>query len=261
MNNTISTSDGNTPKCPTCGSEILGDDVNVVKDVAYCRSCNLVHKFSTLVQKLDLMDGIDLNRPPSGVHCTTRGEKLTVDATYRSLGAAIGALAFSLFWNGIVSVFVLLVVSSSLHLLDVPVPNWFPAPEMNNSTMGLGMTLFLWLFLTPFILIGISMIGVFFMSLGGRVEVRIDSSEGTVFTGIGPLGYRRRFLTSQVSDVRIDDQQWRDRDKDRQRKTCVVIEMRDGKLIKFGSGLSEDRRKFVGALLNQALVRDPDHRM
>ncbi len=258
MNDMISKNDGNTPRCPKCKGEILGDDVNVAKDVAYCRSCNLVHKFSALVQKSDLMDGVDFHRPPPGIACNTLGEKLTIRVTHRSLGGAIGALAVSLFWNGIVSVFVVLVLASTLNLLGVTVPNWFPAPDMNGSPMGLGMTLFLWLFLTPFILIGASMIGVFLMSIGGRTEIRIDASEGMVFTGIGPLGYRRRFLTSQVSDVRIDDKQWRDNDGARQRKTYIVIEMQGGKLIRLGSTLSEERRKFVGALLNTALVRQSD---
>ncbi len=249
---------GNSPQCPTCGGEIQGADVNVANDVAYCRSCNLAHKFSALVQKLDLMEGVDFNRPPLGIRCNTQGDRLTICATHRSLGAAIGTLAVALFWNGIVSVFVLLVLASTLKLLGVPLPNGFPAPDMNGSPMSLGMTLFMWLFLTPFIVIGVAMIGVFFMSLGGRTDIRIDSSEGVVFTGVGPLGSRRRFLTSQVSDVRIEDKQWRDSDGDRQRKTCIVIEMQGGKLIRLCSTLSEERRKFVGALLHQALVRQSD---
>lgn len=252
----MSKNDGKRLSCPKCGSEIQGEDVNVSKDAAYCRACNLALRFSELVSKSDLMAGVDFNRPPSGVEFSTLGGKLTVRATLRSMGGAIGALAVALFWNGIVSVFVMLAVSSTLHLLGVSVPNWFPAPEMNDSTMGLGMTLFMWLFLTPFILIGTMMIGALFLCLAGRTDIQIDSSEGTVFTGVGPFGYRRRFLTSQVSDVRIEDRQWRDSDGDRQRKTCIVIEMQNGRLVRIGSSLTEERRKYVGALLCRALVRN-----
>lgn len=256
--NTMSENDGNKLRCPTCKGEIQGDDVNVSTDVAYCRACNLAHRFSGLVTRTDLIGGVDFTRPPAGVDYNNRGDRLVIRATHRSVGAALGALAVALFWNGIVSVFVLLAIASTLNLLGIPLPNWFPAPNMQANPMGLGMTLFMWLFLTPFILIGVSMISLFFLSIGGRTEIQIDPSETTVFTGVGPLGYRRRFLTSQVSDVRLDEQQWRDRSGNRQGKIYIVIEMQGGRLIRLGSMLSEERRKFVGALLNKTLVRAPD---
>ena len=85
------------------------------------------------------------------------------------------------------------------------------------------MTIFLWLVLSPFILIGMGMITAFLLSLGGRTEVRIEQNQGTVFTGISLIGRRRRFSVSKVSDVRLDSRQWRDSDGDRQRKTSIVI--------------------------------------
>lgn len=244
-----------TPRCPACSRAILGDDVNVAKDVAYCRACNLAHTLSALVHAGELTAGVDFSRPPPGVRCDLSGGGLLVAATHRAPGAAVGTLVFALFWNGIVSVFVLLAVAGTLHNLHVTAPAWFPSPDMNGSPMSAGMTLFLWIFLAPFIAIGAAMIGAFLLTVGGRTEVRTDQNEGTVFTGIGPLGYRRRFLTGNVSDVRIDDRQWRDSDGDRQRKTVIVIETREGKLLRFGAMLSEERRKFVAALLRKALVR------
>ena len=76
-----------------------------------------------------------------------------------------------------------------------------------------------------------------------------------MFTSVGPLGYRRRFVPSHVSDVRIEDKMWRDSDGDRQQKTCIIIETREGKLIRFGSMLSNERRKFLAALLRKFLLR------
>jgi hypothetical protein len=167
----------------------------------------------------------------------------------------LGTLAASLFWNGIVSVFVLLVTSSTLQHLGITAPHWFPVPEMDGENMGVGMTAFLWLFLSPFIVIGISMVGAFFMSVGGKTEIKMDRNEGSVFTGVGPIGYRRRFLIADVSDVRIDDNHWRDSDGDRQGKTFIVIAMKEGKSIRLGSMLSGERRKFLAALLRKTLVR------
>jgi hypothetical protein len=196
---------------------------------------------------------IDLNHPPAGAWYTNDGEGPLIGATHRSLGSAIGALAISLFWNGIVSVFVLVALPGTLRNLGISLPHWFPAPVMNDGPMGVGMTLFLWIFLTPFILVGLVMIGAFLSALGGRTEVRIRNAEGVVFVGIGTLGYRRRFDASAVKDVRLDDKQWSDSDGRRQRKSYIIIETRERKLVKFGSLLTEERRKFVAGAVRKVL--------
>lgn len=243
------------PKCSKCRRVIAAADVNVAKDVAYCRDCNLAHQLSELVHGSDLTENVDFHRPPAGAWHSSDGRGRIVGATHRSLGGALGLLAISLFWNGIVSVFVLLALASSLKHLHLTLPEWFPAPEMNGSAMGVGMTIFMWIFLTPFILVGLAMIGGFLSCLAGRTEVQVKGAEGVVYSGIGPLGYRRRFETTAIKDVRIDDRQWRDSDGDRQRKTVILIESRSGKLIKFGTMLTEERRKFVAAAVRRALVR------
>jgi hypothetical protein len=152
-----------------------------------------------------------------------------------------------------VSVFVLVAAAGTARNLGIPLPHWFPAPNMNGSPMGVGITLFLWIFLTPFIVIGLVMIGAFLSCLAGRTEVRINNANGVVFTGIGALGYRRRFDATAVKDVRISDQQWRDSDGDRRRKTCMVIDTREGKQVKLGSMLTEERRKFLAGALRKVL--------
>jgi len=234
---------------------IPGDDVNVAKDIIYCRSCNLAHSLSALLQTTELTTGINFDHPPAGVSCDLASGHLIVSATHRSLGMAAGTLAMALFWNGIVSIFVLIAIAGTLNNMGVTLPSWFPAPDMNGSPMSTGMTLFLWLFLTPFIVIGTSMIGAFFLSIWGKTEVRADPTGGTVFTGVGPLGYRRRFSPSHVSDVRIEDKQWRDSDGDRQQKTNIIIETKEGKLIRFGSMLTNERRRFLAAILRKSFVR------
>lgn len=197
--------------------------------------------------------GIDPNHPPAGAWYRNDGAGPVIGATHRSPGAAIGALAVALFWNGIVSVFVLLALASTLRHLGGPLPDWFLAPNMNGSPMSVGMTIFLWVFLTPFIAIGLVMIGAFLSALGGRTEVRMHNADGVVFTGIGALGWRRRFDASAVKDVRVDDRQWRDSDGDRRRKTCILIETRDGKQVRLGSLLTAERRKFVAGALRRVL--------
>lgn len=227
----------------------------MANDVALCRGCNLIHKLSALIQAGELEANLDLTRPPAGTWYRSSGMGAMVGASHRSWGMALGALAFGLFWNGIVSVFVAVALSATLHHLHVPIPDWFPAPKMNKAEMGVGMTIFLWLFLTPFIAIGLVMIGAFFSSLAGRTEILVRHAEGMILTGIGPFAWRRRFNAQDVKDVRIDDRQWRDSDGDRQRKTQIIIELGSGKQIKFGSMLREDRRKFLAAAARKALLK------
>jgi membrane protein implicated in regulation of membrane protease activity len=242
-----------TPTCPKCKQAILSEDVNVANDVAYCRACNLSHPLSALTRGAELDENIDPGNPPAGAWQTNDGMGCVIGANHRSIGTAIGALAFGLFWNGILSVFLCIAIAGTLRNLGLPIPHWFPAPIMNGSPMGVGMTIFLWLFLTPFILVGLFMIGMFLSCVAGRMEVRINNPEGVVFTRIGALGYRRRFVTSAVKEVRVEDRSWRDSDGDRQRKTYIVIETREGKQLKFGSMLTEERRKFVAGALRRVL--------
>ncbi len=243
-----------TPTCSKCQRVIPHVDINVASDVAFCRGCNLAHKLSSLIHGVELDRNIDLDRPPSGAwhHSSVLGAD--IGATHRSAGAMFGALAISLFWNGIVSIFVLFAIGATLQLLHIPLPEWFPAPKMNGSGMGVGMTIFLWLFLTPFITVGLVMIGAFLSALAGRTEVRIRQAEGVVFSGIGPLGWRRRFNPETVTDVRIDNRHWRDSDGDRRNKIQIIIETQDGKQIKFGSMLRDERMKFVAAAVRKVLL-------
>ena len=117
--------------------------------------------------------------------------------------------------------------------------------------MGVGMTIFLWIFLTPFIAVGLSIAGSCLSSLFGRTEVRIANTEGTVFNGIGALGWKRRFDATQVKEVRRRQIYGR-----RESETNTIqIETRDGKQINFGSELSNERLLFVFGALRKTVLR------
>jgi len=242
-----------TPICPKCRREIPPADVNVANDVAFCRACNVAHQLSTMVHGVALEADLDLTRPPAGAWHRSTGLGAVIGASHRSIGSAIGLLFFALVWNGIVSIFVAVAIGSTLLHLGVPLPEWAREFKMAQNGIGIGMTIFLWLFLTPFIAIGLGMILAFFSSLFGRTEVEIHSSHGTIFSGIGPLGRRRRFNTALVKDVRIVNERWRDSDGDRRSRTHIVLETQDGKQMKFGSMLKPERMKFVAAAVRKAV--------
>jgi hypothetical protein len=192
---------------------------------------------------------LDLRDPPPGISQMQDTLGTVIIASHRSWGMALGLLAMTLFWNGIVSVFVAVALSGTLHHLGVIPPDWFPAPKMDGKIMGRGELIFLWLFLTPFIAIGTGMVLAFLSTLVGRTEVRIRRDQGSVFVGIGRLGWSRRFVPSEVKRVILVEHAARDS----RGQFEIHIEHANGKRLKFGSLLKEERQVFLIAALKQAL--------
>jgi hypothetical protein len=243
-----------SPVCPRCKGEIPGEDINVAKDVAYCRHCNLALRFSLLTDRANQNDEVDLNQPPPGTCFRREADGLLLSVNNRSPGGALGLLFFSLLWNGIVSVFVLLTLSATMHRLGISLPSWFPAFAAKSGSLPWPMITFLWLFLVPFIAIGLLVLGCFLNCVGGRVEIRLQNGHGILFRGIGPIGFRKSFEASEVRDVRMEDRRWRDGDGDPRHNFQIIIETAKGSL-QFGSMFTEQRRRFVVGALRKELVR------
>lgn len=236
------------PICTKCRRVIPSEDINVAKDVAYCRQCNISNRLSDLTFGNESNPEVNLHNPPPGAWYRTDGGSMVVGATNRSLGAAFAVLFVTLFWNGILSVFLTQAIAGTLHNFHIPIPAWFP--KMDGSQTGPGETLFLWLFLTPFIMVGLIAVVLCFSTLFGRTEVKIANTRGTVFIGIITLGWHRRFDPSQVRDVRMNVV----RNEGRETIT-ILIETRAGKQIKFGSHITNERRQFIFGALRKTLVK------
>jgi hypothetical protein len=258
-----------TLSCPACDQAIPPDDVNVATNVAYCRACASAHVLAALAgatsdpliaqlaqHAASIVPGdVDLAYPPRGCWYRDDGLEMRLGASCRSIAGAGGLLFFALFWNGIVSVFVMLALASTLRHAGVALPSWFPAPS-NMDSMGLGMTLFLWVFLTPFITVGLTVLGAFVTTIAGRVEVVVGDDSASVFVGVGPIGWRRTFDPRGVSSVTIGESTWKQND---QSKPVVVIQWKEEgatipKPLRFGALLPDDRRAFVAGALKKSLV-------
>jgi hypothetical protein len=152
---------------------------------------------------------------------------------------------------------VLLALAGLFANLIGPVPNWFPAPQNNNQVMGLGETIFLCIFLTPFVTIGaLTFVGAT-MCLVGKVEVWLADREASVRTGAGPFMWRRRFDPTTVRGVTIGNTAWESNGK---ANPLIIIEA--DRTIKFGSMLPDDRREWLQAILHQwFIITDPNQRL
>lgn len=235
--------------CPVCGENLPADFINIQEGVALCSACGQLSRLSEVVSHKRPVTEI-LEKPPKGCSITEWGQDVVIYASCRSMTGFLGALAFSLFWNGIVSVFVLVALAGLYTNLVGPVPAWFPAPQMNQP-MNLGMTLFLCIFLLPFVTVGVVMIGAVVMTLAGKVEVSVGETEGVVRTGVGVLAWRSRFDATAVRRVTMGTSTW----QNNQEKSSPVIVIEADRTIKFGSMLTEERREWTQVVLQQWFTR------
>lgn len=233
--------------CPQCGEAIAPQQINIGEGVALCAACGKLSRLADVVAATRPVSEI-LRRIPRGCSVTDRGHKTVVRATLRSPGAFLGSLAMAVFWNGIVSVFLLVAAAGLYTNLIGPLPPWFPAPDFEQQ-MTLGMTLFLCVFLTPFVLVGTAMLGAVILSAAGAVEVHIGGTEGQVRTGVGPLAWRRAFDPEKVHRVSMGRSSW---EHNGEARPVIVIE--SDHHVKFGSMLAEPRREWLRAVLHVLLV-------
>lgn len=236
--------------------------MNVTADTAYCRPCGSLHRLSALLGEPpaprdadDELADVQFDKPPRGCTSEHDGHLQTV-AVRRGggLGTVAGLAFMCVFWNGITSVFVLICLASSLSHAGVQLPIWFPTPDMDDDPIPLGMTLFMWVFLTPFILVGLTMLGTLLVAAVGRVAVRFTADAGSVFIGVGPIGWRRRFDPREVTAVKIGKSQWQ---SDGEPQPVVMIQSRGGHKLRFGSMLSDRRRAWLVWELRRVLLESP----
>lgn len=239
--------------CPKCGARIPSADINVGEGVAMCRGCDTLSRLGDLVAAGDESQLREAAKAeaPEGVTVSDDGVQFVAEASCRSTPGALAMLGIGLFWNGIVSVFVCVAIASTLHHVLGHVPSWFPMPG-KPTDIPLGVLLFMWLFLTPFMLIGLVLFASFLLSVAGRVRVSVREDEGRIFTGVGSVGYTQRFDASSVRHVTVERKQWRDSDGDSRSQTYVCIKAdRD---VKFGSMIPDVRRRYLAGILLEAMV-------
>lgn len=243
-------------RCPDCDESIDSDAINIREGVALCPKCGLLSRLSELNYSGRSIQEI-LGQPPDGCSIQPVGLGVIATASLRSLSGFLGCVAFALFWNGIVSVFVLIAIAGLYTNLIGPLPHWFPAPglnqgkpEMNGEPMGLGMTLFLCVFLIPFVTVGVGMTVAAIINLAGKVEVVIDEHDSWVATGIWIFKWKRRFNPRKIHAITYGNSAWQS-----DGATNKVIELAADRIIKFGSMLQSDRMEWLKAALNELLLR------
>lgn len=100
--------------CPNCSTSTKANNINIIDLVAKCHHCDAVFNFSQ-----DLLSG-KRDRPeimlPPGFEAFTTLSTLDIEFSWKQTSQSLGFLIFfALFWNGILSVFVVTAIMSGTY--------------------------------------------------------------------------------------------------------------------------------------------------
>lgn len=257
--------------CPSCDTQLNPSNMNLSEGVALCPSCGSLTRLGDLVgaNQEDTGSGRlgfvgpggtvvggslledDWRDMPRGCKVSGYHSDATLTASARSWGGAMGLLFITLFWNGITSTFVVIMISGFYKHFGGTIPAWAKGSPFDGGgkDMSLGMCFFLLLFLTPFMLIGAGMFIMTLMAMLGDVKVHLRGDQASASTGIGPLRWTSRFKASEVRNVHIGQTKWQQNDR---HKPLIVIKASTD--IRFGSSLSERRMRWLASATRLLLL-------
>ena len=86
------------------------------------------------------------------------------------------------------------------------------------------------------------------MTIMGRIVISADGYEGAIFTGVGGIGWRRKFSWNDITSVREDFGSTMSHHAHRQ-----VIRLEGRRRISFGFLLSDEKRYFLLKTLENLL--------
>lgn len=165
--------------CPQCGSALPPEAVNIATDLALCPECGRPSRASACVVEEDISQDV-LRRPPPGTWLRQEAGEIVVGTTMRSK-AAWFLVPFTAVWSGgsMCGIYGTQIIKGRFELLQ--------------SLFGI-----------PFLIGTVFLVGFTLYTLFGRQEWRLDEDGGTVFDGVGRLGWRKCFAWKNLIRVRID---------------------------------------------------------
>lgn len=216
-----SASSSDMPACPTCRTSIPLEDINVANDVALCRGCRQNFSYAELIGAGGATNEVNLNTPPGGAWFTRTTRGFEVGASTRSAFALI-MVPFMCVWSG-----------GSLGGIY--------GKQIVDGKLNIGMSLFG----IPFLLGTVVLGSVAVMMVCGKVVVRVEGDDASIFTGAGPIGWTRRFSWADISSVRTSEK------RSGRGASSEQITLEGQRRIDLASGLNSERRHFMVAALRR----------
>lgn len=209
--------------CKGCGKPIPADDVDIKSGMGKCRLCNAVFAIGDQV----VPQGKAVRGPipmPRNIVVAEGPDSLDVVRKWKRGPIAAFFLIFALGWNSLVSVFVYAVASGMEFKSD--------SGEVASST-------FLWVFLTPFILVGI---GTGYAALGlllNRTKVRVVEDKLTVRHRPIPWPGRHSLDANQINQLYCTEYVGHQSNGVLQYRMCVNALLHDGARIELIKGIED----------------------
>ncbi|MBI1248983.1 hypothetical protein GC197_14215 [bacterium] len=228
-------------KCPNCHVFLPTRQMNVEKDVVICHDCDEAFSISELLgidsSKVtrnagwasDADSSLDIDNPPSGVRYDNNGMGWRIASTTRNIGAFF-LVPFLVVWSGF--------SLGGIYGTQIAEGKF----ELMQSLFGI-----------PFVLGTLVLGTIAMLCVCGRTVIRrdeMDHDAGSIFLGVGPIGWTRRFRWSEITDI---DESFSSRGE-RQHSKQITLYRDDGD-IHFGAMLSDKRRRYVLRALRQLVSR------
>jgi hypothetical protein len=210
--------------CLHCSHEIHDHDINIQKDIAYCRNCR-----STFIISEELFEteksNFDVSSPPSGTWFREEFDYYVAGSSVRSV-YALFFVPFITLWSGgsIGTIYGSQIFKGAFDVFD--------------SLFGL-----------PFLIVSFVLWSFALMMIGGKVEVTFNHISGKVFVGVWKIGWSRNFYWKDIDWVKEKEQTFRFPGSQN-----GALQMDGRNRITFGSMLSEQRRYFLFRTLRLALM-------
>jgi hypothetical protein len=213
--------------CPSCGSVIELESINVATDVALCRNCGTSSPFSVL-SGISELSSVRLENPPKSIRVTEdiTGTKII---RYKRLSPILFFLVpFTCLWSGL---------SVGMIYGTQILEGRF---DMTRSLFGL-----------PFLAGTIVMVSIILFCFFGHWLITIHNGEGTVFVGIGKTGWTRRFSYTRETIVSLALSSISENGK-----PCKAITIQTGdRKFQFGATIPETAQYYIAAVLNKEFRR------
>ncbi len=223
--------------CRSCHAQILADDISLDLALAKCRQCHAVFDFT---------DQVKSEAPPPGKVKRDRGEVpmpsafrvdesasgLTIVRTW-ARGPAFFFLFFAGFWNLIVSIFVVAAAGGGFQ-------------DESNGVW------FIWLFLTPFILVGLGTGWAALALLLNRTRIEVRKGELSVKHGPIPWPGAKTIRTDDLDQLYCTEYVAYTQNRVPQYRFALHALMKSGDRVKVAQGMEGPEQ---GVFLEQLLEK------
>ena len=205
-------------KCPNCANLFATDPVTVETDIVFCPDCKEVYKISELMACEPEVIEFGIANAPHGAWFRKNFDGWTLGSTLRSGGAFL-LIPFMCAWSWY-----------TLKVYGI---------QIAEGKFNLGLSLIG----LPFLAVNVVLVALTLMAFFGKVTVSVERDAGRVFTGVGSIGWTRRFAWSEIHAIE---------DRDTGSTFAVVLVGNDR--LKFRIAPDEKSREYVVQTLRSLLA-------